>query len=103
MSKPITIVIPHALGVPEARRRIEEGLAQLVGQAGGGLAKVHQTWDGDQMTFSAQTMGQTITGVLHVLGDAVRMEVVLPGLLGMIAGKIKGQVQKQGTLLLEKK
>jgi hypothetical protein len=103
MSKPITVVIPHALGVAEARRRIEDGLAQLVGSAGGGVAKVHQTWDGDQMSFTAQAMGQTITGVLHVLADAVRMEVVLPGVLGLIAGKIKGQVQKQGTLLLEKK
>ena len=103
MSKPIVVTIPHALGAAEARRRIEDGLTQLVGQAGGGVAKVTQSWDGDQMRFTAQAMGQTITGVLHVLADAVRMEVVLPGLLGMIAGKIKGQLQQQGTLLLEKK
>jgi hypothetical protein len=48
-------------------------------------------------------MGQTISGVLHVLDQSVRMDIVLPGLLGMIAGKITGQVKKQGTLLLEKK
>jgi uncharacterized membrane protein YeaQ/YmgE (transglycosylase-associated protein family) len=38
-----------------------------------------------------------------VFEDSVRMDIVLPGLLGMIAGKITGQVKKQGTLLLEKK
>jgi hypothetical protein len=38
-----------------------------------------------------------------VLDQSVRMDLVLPGLLGMIAGKITGQVKKQGTLLLEKK
>jgi len=48
-------------------------------------------------------MGQNITGKLNVAANVVIVEVVLPGLLGMIAGKITGQVKKQGTLLLEKK
>jgi hypothetical protein len=48
-------------------------------------------------------MGQPISGVLTVFDQSVRMDIVLPGLLGMIAGKITGQVKKQGQLLLEKK
>lgn len=103
MSKPITITIPHQLGAAEARRRIEDGFGQLIGQAGGVIKDVQKSWDGDALTFSAQAMGQTISGVLHVLDQSVRMEIVLPGLLGVIAGKITGQVKKQGTLLLEKK
>jgi hypothetical protein len=101
MSKPVTITIPHQLGAAEARRRIEEGFGQLIGQAGGMIKDVKQAWTGDSLTFSAQAMGQPISGVLLVMDQAVRMDIVLPGLLGVIAGKITGQVQKQGQLLLK--
>lgn len=101
MSKPVTITIPHALGAAEAKRRIEEGFGQLLSQAGGALKDVQKTWTGDALAFSAQAMGQPISGVLTVFNDSVRMDIVLPGLLGMIAGKITGQVKKQGQLLLK--
>ena len=64
---------------------------------------VQKAWAGDALTFSAQAMGQPISGVLTVFDQSVRMDIVLPGLLGVIAGKITGQVKKQGQLLLEKK
>jgi len=48
-------------------------------------------------------MGQTISGTMDVLGDMVKLDIVLPGMLGMIAGKIRDQLQKRGQLLLEKK
>ncbi|ALL15358.1 polyhydroxyalkanoic acid system family protein [Caulobacter henricii] len=104
MSKPITITIPHKLGAAEARRRIESGFAQLASQIPGGSAdQVQQTWNGDTLTFSAVAMGQTISGTLDVLGDLVKLDIVLPGMLGMIAGKIRDQLQKRGQLLLENK
>jgi hypothetical protein len=101
MSKPVTITIPHQLGAAEAKRRIEEGFGQLLSQAGGALKDVQKTWNGDALTFSAQAVGQPISSVLTVFADSVRMDIVLPGLLGMIAGKITGQVKKQGQLLLK--
>jgi putative polyhydroxyalkanoate system protein len=104
MSKPITITIPHQLGAAEARRRLETGLAQLASQIpGGDAARFTQSWTGDVLNFSALAMGQAITGAVNVLDDHVRLDVVLPGMLGMIAGKIKGELQKRGQLLLEKK
>ena len=103
MSKPITITLPHQLGLAEARRRIDEWFGQLLSQTGGMVKDVQKSWADDALTFSAQAMGQPISGVLTVFEDSVRMDVVLPGLLGVIAGKITGQVKKQGQLLLEKK
>jgi hypothetical protein len=103
MAQPLSVVIPHQLGAVEARRRIDEGLAQFVGQIGGAAQNYRQAWSGDRMDFSAQVMGQMISGAIHVFGDNARIELVLPGLLGMMAGKIKGQLQRQGQLLLEKK
>ena len=103
MSAPITIDIPHQLGAAEARRRLERGLGQLGSQMPGGFAQLSQSWKGDRLNFSAQVMGQAISGHLDVLESAVHMELNLPPLLAMIAGTIRGKLQKEGQLLLEKK
>lgn len=104
MSKPLTITIPHQLGLAEARKRIEEGFGKIEQQlAGGGQARVEKSWAGDTMNFTALAMGQTITGALHVMQEEIKLDIVLPGILGMLAGKVKDKVQKEGRLLLEKK
>lgn len=103
MSKPLTLSIPHSLGVTEARKRLEQGLASLGDRVPGGLSIVSQGWNGNRLNFAADAMGQNISGWLDVYEDVVNMELTLPGLLGMIAGKIKGDVEKGGRLLLEKR
>ena len=101
MSKPLTVSIPHQLGVAEARRRLETGLAEMTSKLPGGAAKIDQHWEGDKLVFAAQISGQNITGSLHVLADAVKMEIVLPGILGMLAGKIGGRLKDEGQKLLK--
>jgi hypothetical protein len=104
MSTPITVDIPHQLGVAEARRRIDQGFARLAEQMSGlAVAQVDRAWDGDRMTFSFGALGQLITGQLLVMGDLVRIEVHLPGVLGALAQAIRGRVEKQGRLLLERR
>lgn len=100
--KPVTIDIPHTLGAAEARKRLEEGFEKILSQFGES-AKLTRQWSGDRMGFSATVIGQTISGHLDVLPDAVRMEINLPNVLAMMAGKIRGKVEKQGQLLLESK
>lgn len=101
MGKPVTVDIPHTLGRIEARRRIEEGIGRLTGQLGAGGSALSKSWDGDRMRFSLTAMGQAISGLVDVADEAVRLEVTLPGFLAMIAGKVKGQIQKEGQVLLE--
>jgi hypothetical protein len=102
MATPISINIPHQLGRAEARRRIEAGFARLVSQlpVSGGIC--NERWDDDRLTFSVTAVGQTITGVVHVLDAAVTMEIELPGLLGMIASGLQARLQEMGQLLLTK-
>ena len=102
MTKPLVVTVPHQLGRAEARRRIEEGLGQLTDQFAQ-LGKVKTAWAGDGLDYSVETMGQTVYGRIDVLEDAVRIEVVLPGFLSLIAGSLKGRLQKQGQILLEDK
>jgi len=103
MSKPITLNIPHELGRDEARRRIDGGFGQLAGHLGGAAGALSKTWEGDRMRFSLQAMGQSITGFVDIAEREVKLEVLLPGILGMIAGKVRGRLQKEGQVLLDDK
>jgi putative polyhydroxyalkanoate system protein len=104
MAKMITLTLPHRLGAAEARQRLEAGLEQMAGQIpGGDAARFTQSWSGDVLNFSAVAMGQAITGAVAVMEDHVRLDVALPGMLGMVAGKIKAELEKRGLQLLEKK
>ena len=55
------------------------------------------------MSFSLKVLGQGVTGVMDVADSAVKLEIMLPGLLAAMANKVKGALQKQGHLMLEKK
>ena len=104
MSTPITVDIPHGLGRQEARRRIEAGFGRLEQQLfGGGLVTGQTSWSGDRMSFSAQAVGQALSGRLEVLDSLVRIELDLPLVFAMLAGQIRGRLQREGQLLLEKK
>ena len=102
MSKAVTVTIPHELGRAEARRRVDAGFGDLSRHLGG-LGAVTQSWEGDRLSFSLAMMGQAIAGAIDVTDHAVRLEVLLPNLLALIADKVKGRLQKEGQLLLEKK
>jgi len=103
MNKAITVAIPHQLGRAEARRRVDEGFGDFSRHLGGPAGALTRSWSGDRLNFSLEALGQAITGFLDVTDDSVRVEVLLPGFLAMIAGKVKGTLQKEGQLLLEKK
>jgi putative polyhydroxyalkanoate system protein len=104
MGRPVTISIPHKLGKAEARARIDNGFGQLKAQmAAASVSNIRQSWSGDRLNFNAQALSQTFNGRIDVGEQDVRIEVDLPGLLGMFAGRIAGKLKQQGTLLLEKK
>ena len=100
MNRAVTVSIPHQLGRAEARRRIEAGFGDFSRHLGGGAGALTKTWEGDRLNFGLHAMGQGISGFLDVADDVVRVEVVLPGFLAMIAGKVKGKLKKEGQILL---
>ena len=103
MAAPLCITIPHQLGRAEARRRIQSGFANLVRQLPGSAGNFVERWDGDRLTFSIGALGQAASGTVDVAETTVTMEITLPGLLGMLAGGLKGRLQQAGQLLLTKK
>lgn len=103
MSKPISVTIPHQLGRVEARRRIDEGFADFSRHLGGAAGALDRQWDGDRLSFSLTSMGQSISGHVAVADAVVTIEVLLPGFLAMVAGKVQDTLQKEGQLLLTRK
>lgn len=103
MAKPLVVSIPHNLGKAEATQRLHGGLTRLKSQFGDKIAAIEETWSDDRMAFRVGAMGQMISGHLDVMDDHVRVEVQLPWILAMIAEKAKHFIQRQGTLMLEKK
>ncbi|MDG2571140.1 polyhydroxyalkanoic acid system family protein [Vibrio parahaemolyticus] len=103
MAKPLVVSIPHNLGQAEAMRRLHGGMSGLKSQFGDKVASIDETWNGNRMDFRVGAMGQNVSGHLEVMQDVVRVVVQLPWILAMIAEKAKTFIQKQGTLLLEKK
>ena len=103
MSRPLVVSIPHSLGKAEAMRRLQGGMGQLKTTLGDKLTSIEDTWSGDRMDFRVGALGQTVSGHLDVMDDTVRLEVVLPWVLQIFAEKAKGYIERQGTLMLEKK
>ena len=103
MSKPLVVTVPHQLGLAEARRRLETGIGHLKAKFGDKVSSVEDSWEGDRLDVHVQALGQSAQAQLDVAEDHVRVEVQLPWMLAMLAEKAKGLIQKEGTLLLEKK
>ena len=103
MSRPLVVSIPHSLGREEAMRRLKTGFAQLKEKSAGALAAADMTWQDNKAAFSLSLFGQSAGGDLEVLEDSVRLEIVLPWFLQLIAEKAKALIQRQGHLMLEKK
>jgi len=102
MNKPITVDLPHKLGAAEAKRRMQNGIGKLKDFIPGG-GRVESNWDGDRMNLRVQAMGQEVTGTLDVQETLVRMELMLPAMLGLFAGQIEGLLRSRGTEMLEDK
>ena len=83
----------------EAKSRIEAGLARLLAQAGD-LGKIERNWEADLLRFSAQMLGQRVLGTVSVAERDVRVEVEIPGVLGLLAQGLAGRLRREGQVLL---
>jgi hypothetical protein len=103
MAKPLVVTISHTLGREGAKARLQGTMGQIRGQIAPFASKIEEQWEGDRMNFRFAALGQSISGTIDVLEDTVRLEVLLPALLGMIAGRLGTRIRDQAQLLLAKK
>lgn len=102
MTKPIVVDLPHKLGAEEAKRRMRSSIGKLKDYIPGG-GHVESSWEGDRMNLRVQAMGQEVVGHVDVQETKVRLELMLPPILSLFAGKIEGLLRSRGPELLEDK
>ena len=103
MSDSVTVIVAHHVGKVEAVRRLKEGFSRTKGHLGEKIVIEQDTWEGDTLRFHMRALGQTATGTIDVLEDALRIEVSLPWLLAKVARHLLPILRNEATLLLEKK
>jgi hypothetical protein len=103
MARPLVVSIPHRLGKDEAMHRFKAGLGSITPRFGT-LVTVHEeTWEGDRLTFRITALMQPVSGTIDVRHDHVLLEVQLPWLLAGLATSAQALIQREATLMLEKK
>ncbi len=101
MAKTISLTLPHDKSPDEIRRRLSVAIADAREKYPAQLSGATETWDGNQMSFVAKAMGQTVTGMVAIRATDVHVSITLPFIMGMFAGKVKEQIGREGKLLLE--
>jgi putative polyhydroxyalkanoate system protein len=100
VARTIRLSVPHNLTQAEARTRIQSGIAKLREQHGHRAANIRETWTQDHLDFELTAMGQHIRGRMDVKPQDVQLELDLPFMLGMFAGRIQKEVEQEGRRLL---
>lgn len=103
MRKTITISLPHNLSQAEARERLQAGVKQLHANHIAKVSHFEETWTGDHMDFKLHAMGQHMAGRLDIHPQEVRLEVDLPWMLALLAGRMTKEVEAEGRRMLERK
>ena len=103
MTTPIKVDLPHRLGAQEAKRRLQNGIGTLKDHIPGGAAEVTATWRDERMNLEVLAMGQDVRATVDVEESKVRLEVLLPPMLGFLAKPIEALLRRQGEALLEDK
>ena len=103
MSRPLVVSIPHHLGKAEAVRRLKSGLDGARQNLTRLMTLEEEEWTDNKLRFRLRALGQVANGTIEVEDDHVRLEVLLPWLLALLADKIQPAIRAGGRLMLEKK
>jgi len=103
MAKPVVVTIEHGSSKEAVKEKLRGSLERIRGQLGPLVGPVDEQWAGDALQFRLAALGQPVTGRIDIGDRVVRIEVLLPGLLGYLGDKIAGRVQREGSRLLDKK
>ena len=103
MSKPIVVIIKHQSTKVEVKDKLRNSMGQIRSQLAPFVSSIEDRWKGDVLEFRMAAVGQAVTCSIDVDETHVRVEVILPGLLGALGQIIASRIRQQGMLLLEKK
>ena len=89
MPNSIVITVPHRLGAAEAKKRIAQQMEILRRDYLDKIAHSEAVWNGDTADVLVVAFGQTVTGKVSVMSDALQIEVNLPWFLAALARPVQ--------------
>jgi Putative polyhydroxyalkanoic acid system protein (PHA_gran_rgn) len=101
MQKPIVITIEHHASKQEVLRKLKSSFEDIRAQIAPYVSSVRDDWTDSGVEVRVVALAQPITSSIEVDERHVRIEVRLPGLLGMFGGLIASRVKRGATLLIE--
>ncbi len=99
MSKPVTMTLTHHLGQAEALRRVQSGVESAKAMRLP-VAVEYTAWQDNVLNFRIGALGVNCNGTITVMEETVRLDVVLPAVLGYVAKKYLSAVRAKAQVLL---
>ncbi len=94
MPNAIVITVPHRLGAAEAKKRVAERMEILRRDYIDKFAHTDAVWNGDTADVRVVALGQTVTGKITVMSEALQIEVNLPWFFAALTGPIQRVLKK---------
>ena len=101
MQKPLVITVEHHATKQEVLRKLKNGFGDICAQIAPYVSSVAEDWTDSGVEVRVVALAHTITSSIQVDERLVRIEVRLPGLLGIFGGLIASRVKRGATLLIE--
>lgn len=91
------IAVPHNTSKDMARQRVDQRLAQLLGQFGHQADELDHEWAGDTLRFKGKARGLSVSGTVEITDAAVIIETKLPLIAKPFEGRIRQAVESEAA------
>lgn len=98
---PLEVRVPHSLGREELKRRIDAAIGRAREEYEPQVGPIKADWvEAHRLAVGLSVMGMPFDGHVEVQETEVLVQVQLPGMVSMFAGKIRDGIQERlGGLL----
>ena len=94
--KQLEVRVPHELEREEMRRRIDAALVRAREQYAESVGPIDAEWEGeDRMRVNLSVMGMRFDGSIEVLVEELVVQLELPGMASLFAGRIREGIQER--------
>jgi hypothetical protein len=94
--------LPHNLGVGGAREKIDAAIVRARAQYEPQFGPIQANWDQDnQLSVQFAAMGMPFKSQVEVLPEELVIQIELPAMASMFAGKIREGIEQQVGALIK--
>jgi hypothetical protein len=93
------IAVPHNTTKEQAKKRVEQRLASLLGQFAHHAEDLQHEWTGDMLYFKGKAKGLSVQGTVEITDAAMIVDTKLPLIAMAFEGRIREAVQKEADAM----